>query len=94
MRDFLDAFVREHCKHTYPGREFAVLRGISDLEGWTIQELGTQRFALIPRSLWRLRPCAEDVREMARIIDKAFYTRSEIERLPWQMFAVAPGGDL
>lgn len=88
---FLDAFV--YLNRHYRGREFSVMM-TDELGSYTVHEIrGTGRDLAIlrtaridPRSV-RPRLDAECARYVARQLDKVFDTRTDAEKLPWQMFA-------
>lgn len=94
---FLDALIREYLSRHYPGRQFSSVHSVPHCGDYLIHEvnglgrdLQILRTARIdPRSV-RLKPGAECARYIIRQLDKAFDTRSEFEKLPWQLFALPP----
>jgi hypothetical protein len=86
---FLESFVDKYAAHHFKGRAFAVY---SDLvtDGYIVKDHATGQRAVIPRRLiMNIRANPNGVaRELAAILDAAFDTRTEEERLPWQLFAL------
>ena len=92
---FIVTFIEKYAERFFPGRRFSVIRDTfspdyivseytADSGGWTT------RHARIPGSLTaRFRSNRLGVaREIAIILDDAFDTRSEAEKLPWQLFSL------
>lgn len=94
---FLGAFVERYCAQHFPGRSFAcepfpMGDGFVVLEwegiGETIHVVRTAR--IDARLLRGSMQTPEGVRAIADVLDKAFDSRSEFEKLPWQLFALPP----
>lgn len=94
---FLDSLVKHYLQRNYPGRAFSEVRrveGDADYLVYEISGIGRDlrilRTARIDPRCASIRPNSDSVRYITSQLDKAFDTRTEFEKLPWQLFSL-PG---